>query len=75
MEVAPWVWWATISITTAVLLVDVFVIGRRPHEPSMAEVSRHLAIYIGAAVLFGLGVLFFAGGQYGAEFFAGWLTE
>ncbi len=63
MEVAPWVWWATITITTAVLLVDVLIIGRRPHEPSMAEVSRHLAVYIGAAVLFGLGVFFFAEGS------------
>lgn len=75
MEVASWVWWATVFVTTAVLLVDVLIIGRRPHEPSMAEVSRHLAVYISASVLFGLGVFFFAGGQYGTEFFAGWLTE
>jgi tellurite resistance protein TerC len=53
----------------------VLVIGRRPHEPSTREVSRDLALYIGAAVLFGIGVWVFAGGESGGEFFAGWLTE
>ncbi|MGI8888635.1 MAG: TerC family protein, partial [Nocardioidaceae bacterium] len=75
MHVEPWVWWTTGLITTAMLLVDVLIIGRRPHEPSMKEVSRHLAFYLAASVTFGLGVFFFAGGQYGTEFFAGWLTE
>ncbi|HET7326070.1 MAG TPA: TerC/Alx family metal homeostasis membrane protein [Nocardioidaceae bacterium] len=75
MDVSTWVWWVTVVTTVGFLLVDVAIIGRRPHEPSMGEVSRHLAFFIGAAVLFGLGVWYFAGGQYGGEFFAGWLTE
>ncbi len=75
MDVSTWVWWATIVVTTVFLLVDVLIIGRRPHEPSMAEAGRHLAFFIGCAVLFGIGVWVFAGHQYGAEFFAGWLTE
>jgi len=75
MDVAPWVWWTTLIVTTTFLLVDVLIIGRRPHEPSMKEVSRDLAFYIGMAVLFGIGVFYFAGQQYGTEFFAGWLTE
>jgi tellurite resistance protein TerC len=57
------------------LLFDVFVIGRRPHEPSMREVSLALAGYVGSAALFGVGVLYFSGAEYGTEFFAGWLTE
>jgi len=32
MHVAAWVWWTTVLLTTAILLVDVFVIGRRPQE-------------------------------------------
>ncbi len=75
MYVAPWVWWATVLFTTGFLLVDVVVIGRRPHEPSMKEVSRDLAFFVAVAVLFGLGVLVLAGSQSGGEFFAGWLTE
>jgi len=75
MDVPTWVWWTTIIVTTGFLLVDVFVIGRRPHEPTMGEVGRHLAFFLGAAVAFGLGVWAFSGPRYGTEFFAGWLTE
>jgi tellurite resistance protein TerC len=75
MDVQPWVWWTTIGASLAVLLFDVVVIGRRPHEPSHKEVSIALAIYVGLAVAFGLGVWVMAGQQYGTEFFAGWLTE
>ena len=77
---SPLVWAITVVVTVGVLLVDLFVIGRRPHEPTMGEVSRHLVFFIGLAVLFGLGLWFFAephelSPNPGAEFFAGWLTE
>ncbi|KQT90649.1 tellurium resistance protein TerC [Marmoricola sp. Leaf446] len=75
MVVSPLVWWLTIGITVAVLLFDILIIGRRPHEPSKREVSVALAVYIGLAIAFGIGVWVFAGHQYGTEFFAGWLTE
>jgi tellurite resistance protein TerC len=75
VEVSPLVWTVTLVITIGLLIVDVFVIGRRPHEPSTREVSISLAFFIGLAVLFGIGVWVFAGAQYGGEFFAGWLTE
>ncbi|MBO9522605.1 MAG: TerC family protein [Nocardioidaceae bacterium] len=75
MHVTPLVWWLTIGLTTALLLFDVFVVGRRPHEPSRREVTIALAGFIGLAVAFGIGVWVVAGHQYGTEFFAGWLTE
>ena len=75
MNIPEWVWWTTVLVTVSILIVDVVVIGRRPHEPSMKEVSGALAVYIGCAVAFGIGVWAFAGHQSGAEFFAGWLTE
>jgi tellurite resistance protein TerC len=75
VDVSALVWWTTIIITTAFLLVDVLIIGRRPHEPSMAECARYLVFYVSCAVAFGIGVWVVAGHQYGAEFFAGWLTE
>jgi tellurite resistance protein TerC len=75
VNVPTWVWLATVGAATAFLLVDVFVIGRRPHEPSMGESARHLAFFVGAAIVFGVGVWAFSGGRYAAEYFAGWLTE
>jgi tellurite resistance protein TerC len=75
VDIPTWLWWTTIVVTVGFLLVDVLIIGRRPHEPSTREVSRDLILYVGAAILFGIGVWVFAGAQYGGEFFAGWLTE
>ena len=75
MQVTQLEWIVTIAVTIAVLLFDVVVIGRRPHEPSKRELVTALSIYIGLAVAFGIWVYFFHGSQFGVEFFAGWLTE
>jgi tellurite resistance protein TerC len=75
VHVSPLVWWLTIGITSVLLIVDVAVIGRRPHEPSRREVGLALAVFLGLAVAFGIGVFVFSGSRYGTEFFAGWLTE
>jgi tellurite resistance protein TerC len=75
VDVAPWVWWVTGAVTLLIFTFDLVIVGRRPHEPSMKECSIYLSIYVGLAVLFGLGVLWVSGGQYAGEFYAGWLTE
>jgi tellurite resistance protein TerC len=75
MNVPLWVWIVTIALTGVVLLVDVVIIGRRPHVPSMAEAGRYLAMYVSLAVLFGLGVWYLSGADYAAQYYAGWLTE
>jgi tellurite resistance protein TerC len=75
VDVPTWVWWVTLGVTSVVLLVDVVIIGRRPHEPSKRELVVALCTFIGAAVLFGIGIWLTSGARYGKEFFAGWLTE
>ena len=75
MEVHPYAWAITVVVMVAILAVDVFVIGRRPHEPSTREASTAIGIFVGLAVVFGLGVWFFSGPRYAGEFFAGWITE
>ena len=77
---SPTVWVITLVVTIAALLVDLLVIGRKPHEPSMKEVSLALAGFVGLAVIFGIGIWVFAephalSESPGPEFFAGWLTE
>ncbi len=75
MNVSALEWGITLSVTIAILLFDVIVIGRRPHEPSRRETGTALTIYVGLAIAFGVWTWFFHGSQYGVEFFAGWLTE
>ena len=68
-------WIVTLAVTSAVLLFDVLVIARRPHQPSMRECALALSFYVLLAVLFGAWVWFGHGPMYGMQFFAGWLTE
>ena len=75
MHVTPLVWVITLVVTIGVLIVDIAVIGRRPHAPSRREVGFFLALYVGLAIAFGAAVWLVSGSQYGTEFFAGWLTE
>jgi len=73
--VSFWVWAVTVVGAVAVLAVDVFLVGRRRREPSMRECALWLAVYLAAAIGFGVFVWHSSGARYGAEFFAGWLTE
>lgn len=75
MHVTPEAWLITIVVMAAVLIADVVVIGRRPHEPSMREAGIAIGVFSAAAVVFGLAVWFFSGPRFAGEFFAGWLTE
>src|SRR4051794_40617905 len=77
---SPLVWIVTLVVTIGLLVLDLVVIARRPHEPTLGEVSRHLAFFVGLAVLFGAALWIFAephalSSDPGPEFFAGWLTE
>ncbi|WP_433377731.1 TerC family protein [Actinoplanes sp. CA-142083] len=72
---SAWVWIVTLIALVAVLAVDLLIIGRRPHEPSMKESGGWVALYVGLAVLFGIGVWVTAGGTAAGEFYTGWLTE
>ena len=75
LDLEPWVWAVTIGVAVAVLAFDIVWIVRKPHRPSNRETGIALGIYVGAAILFGLGMWWFAGGQLAGEYFAGWLTE
>jgi tellurite resistance protein TerC len=75
VDISALEWGITIAVTVAVLLFDVVVIARDPHEPSMRECAIALSVYIGAAVLFGAWIWFDHGHDMGVEFYAGWLTE
>jgi TerC family integral membrane protein len=75
MGVETWVWVTTLIVLVGVLFADLFVIGRRPHEPSIRESTLWVCLYVGLALLFGLGIWAVSGPRYAGEFYAGWLTE
>ncbi len=75
MDVHLYAWVITVVVMSTILFIDVLIIGRRPHEPSMREAGSFIGIYIGLAIAFGLGVWWISGARYAGEFYAGWITE
>src|SRR3954469_20048780 len=75
MGVAGSVWAITLVGLTALLLFDLAIVGRRPHEPSMRECVLWGVLYVALAGAFGLGLWAVEGPDYAGQFFAGWVTE
>ena len=75
MNVPTWVWLATVGGLVVLLALDLVIVDRKPHEVSIAEASRWVVFYIACAVAFGLGVWYFANGDFAVQYFAGYLTE
>jgi tellurite resistance protein TerC len=75
MDVPLWIWAITAAVVVGMLAVDFVGHARTPHAPSLREAATWSAAYVGVAVVFGLLVFLFAGGRYGGEFAAGYLTE
>ena len=50
MNIPGWIWAATIALYTVLFVIDLLVVGRRPHIPSTAECVRWLSLYIGIAI-------------------------
>jgi tellurite resistance protein TerC len=71
------VWFAVSSLVglTVLLLVDLAIVGRRPHEPSAKEAGAWVTFYVVLALLFGVALMLVVDMQYATEFYAGWLTE
>ena len=75
MDVSPLVWGLTIVGIIGLLAFDFFFHVRKAHVPTLKEAAFWSAIYVGIAIVFGLGVLVLGGGQMGSEYFAGYITE
>ncbi|RKS73248.1 tellurite resistance protein TerC [Actinomadura pelletieri DSM 43383] len=76
MSVSPLVWGLTIAAILAVIAADLFLIHRNDtREFTTRRAAFWSAVYIGLAVLFGVGVWLFAGGRYAGEYFGGFVTE
>ena len=75
MDVGVTAWWLTIGGIALIFAFDFLVMGRRPQVVTLRQAATSVAAYVALAVLFGIGVWVLAGGQYGMEYFAGYITE
>lgn len=75
MSVPTWVWLLTIAGFVVVIVADLVLVDSDPHVFGVKEATRWVIIYMAAAVLFGIGLIFWQGAQYAGQYFAGYLTE
>ena len=74
-EVSGLVWVLTVFGIAGLLLFDFYFHVRRAHIPSIPEAARWTTLYVCIALLFGVGVWLVGGGDMGAQYFAGYVTE
>jgi tellurite resistance protein TerC len=75
MQVSGLIWTLTVVGILGLVVFDFYFHVRRAHIPSLKEAAAWSSVYVGLAIVFGLGVLIFGGQDMGAEYFAGWVTE
>ena len=75
MALPVWFEATTIGLLVAVLLADLVIVSRRPHEPSHREAAAWVAGYVGLALTFAVLMWLVVGPDPATEFTAGWLTE
>ena len=75
MDVSGLEWAITLTVTCAVLLFDVVMIARNPHEPTMRECTIAFIIYMAAAAVFGVWIMGFHGTEFGVDYFTGFVVE
>ena len=75
MDVPGYVWLLTVIGIVAMLLFDFVFHVRKAHSPTLKEAAVWSAVYVGIAILFGLGVWILGGQPMGTEYFAGYVTE
>ena len=75
MDVPALAWWLTILGIVGLLVFDFVFHVRKAHVPTLREAGLWSALYVGIALLFGVGVLWLGGTAMGTEYFAGYITE
>jgi len=75
VDVSPLVWSLTVAAILGLLSFDFFFHVRKAHVPTLRESATWSALYVGFALLFGVGVLILGGRDSGSQYFAGYVTE
>ncbi|WP_058235090.1 TerC family protein [Devriesea agamarum] len=65
----------SLAVLVAILLLDLLIVFKRPHEPSIKECTAWIGFYVGLAIVFAIILIFVGNAEVAGQFVAGWLTE
>jgi tellurite resistance protein TerC len=75
VEITGLTWLLTIGVIVALLAIDLVAAAARPHAVGFREAVAWSVFYIGVAIAFGVVLTTQAGGEFGTQYFAGYLVE
>jgi tellurite resistance protein TerC len=74
-DVDPWQWGLLVAFIAALLIVDLLVVHRTPHEIRFKEAAIESAVWISIGVAFTGFMYWWHGGQAAGEYISGFLIE
>ena len=70
-----WAWWALIGLIALLLLVDLKLVMRKPHQINTREAAIYSAVWISLGVLFTLVIRMGLGAEAASEYITSYLIE
>ena len=75
MTVSLTTWVITLVALIAIIVFDLIIVDRRPHDFTAREATRWIGVYVFLAMVFAVIVWFQYGASFAGQFVAGYITE
>jgi tellurite resistance protein TerC len=75
IDVAPWAWIALVTVITVLLVGDLLIVHRRPHDISFKEAAIESAVWIALGLSCTAVFAWALGGAAAGEYLSGYLIE
>ncbi len=75
LEITGTVWLITLAVIVGLFVLDLGLALARPHAVGFKEAAVWSVFYISVAIVFGIVFSAWAGGEFGAQYFAGYIVE
>jgi TerC family integral membrane protein len=75
VEISTTVWVASVALIVGLLALDLLVAAAKPHRVGFREAAAWSIGYVTVAIVFGIWLTLAYGGDFGTQYFAGYLVE
>jgi len=75
LEISTLGWIVTIAVIVGLLALDLILAAAKPHAVGFKEAIAWSVFYIAVAIAFGFVFWYFAGSDFGTQYFAGYIVE